>query len=136
MTTHKTGATKLFQEVVTDLYNKVILSEEELQELLGSLGTTSANNRKNYRVYLNKNNGTMTLQEKIDKLPLSIEYEGKVYNLRMYTEKDEIVLVYILYNHNTLFHVKDDRILLKTSFRLEELIDRALTIIENKEWEK
>ena len=24
----------------------------------------------------------MALQEKIDKLPLSIEYEGKVYNLR------------------------------------------------------
>jgi hypothetical protein len=54
----------------------------------------------------------------------------------MYTEKDEIVLVYMLYNHHTLFHVKDDRILLKTSFRLEELIDRALKVIENKEWEK
>ena len=78
----------------------------------------------------------MTLQEKIDKLPLSIEYDGKVYNLRIYTEKELIVLVYMLYNHNTLFHVKDDRILLKTSFRLEELVDRALTIIENKEWEK
>ena len=78
----------------------------------------------------------MTLQEKIDKLPLSIEYEGKVYNLRVYTEKDEIVLVYMLYNYHYLFHVKDDRILLKTSFRLEELIDRALTIIENKEWEQ
>lgn len=77
----------------------------------------------------------MTLQEKIDKLPLNIEYEGKVYNLRMYTEKDEIVLVYMLYNYHTLFHVKDDRILLKTSFRLEGLADRALTIIENKEWE-
>ena len=38
----------------------------------------------------------MTLQEKIDKLPLNIEHEGKVYNLRMYTEKDEIVLVYML----------------------------------------
>lgn len=54
----------------------------------------------------------------------------------MYTEKDEIVLVYMLYKHNTLFHVKDDRILLKTSFRLEELIDRALEVIENKEWEQ
>lgn len=74
----------------------------------------------------------MTLQEKIDKLPLNIEHEGKVYNLRMYTEKDEIVLVYMLYNHHTLFHVKDDRILLKTTFRLEELIDRALTIIEKE----
>lgn len=77
----------------------------------------------------------MTLQEKIDKLPLSIEYKGEVYNLRMYTDKDEIVLVYMLYNFHTLFHVKDDRILLKTSFRLEELVDRALTIIENIEWE-
>ena len=77
----------------------------------------------------------MTLQEKIDKLPLSIEYKGEVYNLRMYTDKDEIVLVYMLYNFHTLFHVKDDRILLKTSFRLEELVDRALKVIENKEWE-
>ena len=78
----------------------------------------------------------MTLQEKIDKLPLSIEYKGEVYNLRMYTDKDEIVLVYMLYNFHILFHVKDDRILLKTSFRLEELVDRALKVIENKEWEK
>ncbi len=78
----------------------------------------------------------MTLQSKIDKLPLSIEYNGKVYNLRMYTEKGEIVLVYMSYNHHTLFHVKDDYILLKISLRLEDLIDRALTIIENKEWEK
>ena len=77
----------------------------------------------------------MTLQEKIDKLPLSIECDGKVYNLRIYTEKELIVLVYMLYNHHTLFHVKDDRILLKTSFRLEDVVDRALTIIENKEWE-
>lgn len=78
----------------------------------------------------------MTLQEKIDKLPLSIEHEGQSYDLRMYTERDRIVLVYMIYDHHTLFHVKDDRILLKTSFRLEELIDRALTIIENKEWEQ
>ncbi len=77
----------------------------------------------------------MILQEKIDKLPLSIEYEGKVYNLRMYTEKDEIVLVYMLYNHHTLFHVKDDRILLKTSFRLEGIIDKALKAINDKVWE-
>ena len=76
------------------------------------------------------------LKEALDRLPLSIEYKGEVYNLRMYTDKDEIVLVYMLYNFHTLFHVKDDRILLKTSFRLEELINRALTIIENKEWEK
>ena len=76
----------------------------------------------------------MTLQDKIDRLPLSIEYNDNVYNLRIYTDKDEIVLVYMLYNFHTLFYVKDDRILLKTSFRLEELVDRALTRIENKEW--
>ena len=84
----------------------------------------------NKQVYL-----TMTLQEKIDKLPLSIEYDGKVYNLRIYTEKELIVLVYMLYNHHTLFHVKDDRILLKTSFRLEELVDKALKAINDKVWE-
>ena len=78
----------------------------------------------------------MTLQEKIDKLPLSIEYKSEVYNLRMYTDKDEIVLVYMLYNFHTLFHVKDDRILLKTSFRIEDVIDRALEVIENEEWKK
>ena len=76
------------------------------------------------------------LQEKIDKLPLSIEHNGKVYNLRLYTEKELMVLVYMLYDHNVLFYVKDDRILLKTSFRLEELVDQALTIIENKGWER
>ena len=78
----------------------------------------------------------MTLQEKIDKLPLSIEHNGKVYDLRLYTEKGLMVLTYILYDHNVLFYVKDDRILLKTSFRLEELVDRALKVIVNKEWEK
>lgn len=76
------------------------------------------------------------LKEALDKLPLSIEYDGKVYNLRLYTEEKLIVLVYALYDHNILFYVKDDRILLKTSFRLEDLIDRALTIIENEEWVK
>lgn len=78
----------------------------------------------------------MTLQEKIDKLPLSIEHGGKVYNLRLYAEKKLMVLVYMLYDHNVLFYVKDDRILLKTSLRLEELVDRALKVIENKEWEQ
>ena len=77
----------------------------------------------------------MTLQEKIDKLPLSIDYEGRTYNLQMITYKDSIGVGYAYYDDTLLFKVNDDRILLKTSFRLEELIDRALTIIENKEWD-
>ena len=78
----------------------------------------------------------MTLQEKIDKLPLSIEHDGKVYNSCLCAEKGMMVLAYMLYNYSVLFYVKDDRILLKTSLRLEELVDRALKVIENKEWEQ
>lgn len=78
----------------------------------------------------------MTLQEKIDKLPLSIEYERKTFILQILTYKDTIGIGYVYYDDTLLFKVRDDRILLKTSFRLEELIDRALTIIENREWEK
>ena len=77
----------------------------------------------------------MTLQEKIDELPLSIEHNGIVYNLRISTYKENIYLEY-RFDDVELFGLMDDRILLKTSFRLEELVDRALTIIENKEWEK
>ena len=51
----------------------------------------------------------MNLQEKIDKLPLSIEYNGKEYFL----------------------HIENRSI----SKLFEDVVDRALTIIENKEWE-
>lgn len=80
----------------------------------------------------------MTPQEKIDKLPLSIEHNGKEYFLHIECERKKIILEYVdsISCFNYLFCVSDDRILLKTSFRLDELIDRALTIIENKEWEQ
>lgn len=80
----------------------------------------------------------MTLQEKINKLPLSIEYNGKEYFLHIENSQKRIALRYVdaCFDLIHLFSIYDDRILLKTSFRLEELIDRALTIIENKEWEK
>lgn len=80
----------------------------------------------------------MTLQEKIDKLPLNIEYNGKEYFLHIENSQKRISLRYIdpCFDLIHLFSIYDDRILLKTSFRLEELIDRALTIIENKEWEQ
>lgn len=80
----------------------------------------------------------MTLQSKIDKLPLNIEYEGKEYFLHIEFDRKKITLEYVDSVHcfNYLFCVYDDRILLNSSFRLEGLIVRALTIIENKEWEK
>lgn len=79
----------------------------------------------------------MILQEKIDKLPLSIEHNGEEYFLYIYNDRKGLWLEYTVdvYGFDYLFCISDDRILLKTSFRLEELIDRALTIIENKEWE-
>lgn len=80
----------------------------------------------------------MTLKEKIDALPLSIEYEGTEYLLHIENNLKRISLRYIYPRFDLihLFSIYDDRILLKTSFRLEELIGRALIIIENKEWEK
>ena len=80
----------------------------------------------------------MTLQEKIDKLPLSIEYKGKEYFLHIESDRKKITLEYVdsVSCFNYLFCVSDDRILFNSSFRLEGLVYRALTIIENKEWEK
>ena len=80
----------------------------------------------------------MPLQEKIDKLPLSIEYNGTEYLLHIENSLKRIALRYVdpCFDLIHLFSIYDDRILLKTSFRLEELIDRALAIIENKGWEQ
>jgi hypothetical protein len=78
----------------------------------------------------------MTLQEKIDKLPLSIEYNGKEYFLHIEYSQKRIALRYIdrCFDLIHLFSVYDDRELLKTSFRLEELVDKALKAINDKVW--
>lgn len=79
----------------------------------------------------------MTLQEKIDKLPLSIIYNGRKYKLAIVATGDIVRLTYRcgqpIYNA-MLMNVEDitDRPL---SVRIEYVVDRALTIIENKEWE-
>lgn len=78
----------------------------------------------------------MTLQEKIDKLPLSIDAAGITYNLEIRSGYGDIALGYISPYKSCLFYVYDENVAFKTSVRLEELIDRALTIIENKEWEQ
>lgn len=78
----------------------------------------------------------MTLQEKIDKLPLSIEQSDIVFNLEILTGNGIIALGYVAVCKTHLFYEVDERSALNTSFRLEGLVDRVLAIIENKEWKK
>ena len=78
----------------------------------------------------------MTLQEKIDKLPVSIAYKGLSFKLRIEISHWGVILKYksSLY-HTPLFEVEEyseDRSISKL---FEDTIDQALTIIENKEWE-
>lgn len=83
----------------------------------------------------------MTLQEKIDKLPLSIEYNGKLYKINFLIFKQYVKLQYWFFpndpydNTIMLFGFENTTTLDKLSNRIEDVIDRALTIIENKEWE-
>lgn len=80
----------------------------------------------------------MTLQEKIDKLPLSIIYNGRKYKLAIVATEDIARLTYRcgqpIYNA-MLINVEDitDRPL---SVRIDYVVDRALKVIENKEWEQ
>ena len=80
----------------------------------------------------------MTLQDKVDKLPLSIIYNGRKYKLAIVSTEDIVRLTYCcgqpIY-HEMLMNIEDitDRPL---CVRIEYVIARALTIIENKEWEK
>ena len=79
----------------------------------------------------------MTLQEKIDKLPLSIEYEDCLFELRVEISHWGVILRYIDFRYySDLFVVEEYTENRSTSKLFEDVIDRALTIIENKEWEK
>ncbi len=82
----------------------------------------------------------MTLQEKIDKLPLSIDHHRRTYNLRFGGKSDYIYIEYFntdgLGNYKSLLEEYNEDLNQSLSQRLEDVIDRALTIIENKEWEK
>lgn len=78
----------------------------------------------------------MTLQEKIDKLPLSIEHEGTSFELRIKISHWGAILRYIdLRYYSDLFVVEEYTENRSTSKLFEDVVDRALTIIENKEWE-
>lgn len=79
----------------------------------------------------------MTLQEKIDKLPLNIEYNGESFELRIEIYHWGVILRYIdfLY-YSDLFVVEEHTENRPTSKLFEDVIDQALIIIENKKWEK
>ena len=84
----------------------------------------------------------MTLQEKIDKLPLSIEYKGKLYEMNLLIYEKYVRLQYWFFPSDPyddvemLFGCENENTLDELSHRIEDVVDRALTIIENKEWEK
>ena len=79
----------------------------------------------------------MTLQEKIDKLPLSIEYKGASFVLRIKISRLGVILRYIDFRHYSDLFVIEEHIENRSISQLfEDVVDRALTIIENKEWEK
>ena len=82
----------------------------------------------------------MTLQEKIDKLPLSIEYNRKTYVLRFGGKSEYIFIEYfntnLLGDYSGLLEVYNEDLNKTLVQRLEDVIDQALTIIENKEWER
>ena len=78
----------------------------------------------------------MTLQEKIGKLPLSIESDGKKYKLFISIMPEIIDLVYWSPNIEDKISIQNKEMYLSISQRIEDVVDRALTIIENKEWEQ
>lgn len=88
----------------------------------------------------------MTLQEKIDKLPLSITLEGVVYELELIITATYLQVLYsgADYSQSKQFPTFKTLLCLRSildgsrsvSESLEDVIVRALTIIKNKEWEK
>ena len=82
----------------------------------------------------------MTLQEKIDKLPLSIYYDGCTYVLRFGGKEEYLFVEYFYVNRFGYYHdivyTENVDVSKPLSQRLEDVVDRALTIIENKQWEK
>ena len=82
----------------------------------------------------------MTLQEKIDKLPLNIEHQRRTYKLRFGGNSEYIFVEYFditcLGDYRGLFEIYNEDLNQSLSQRLEDVVDRALKVIENKEWEK
>lgn len=82
----------------------------------------------------------MALQEKIDKLPLSIEYNECTYVLGFGGKHEFIFMEYFnisrFGDYHKIVYAENADLNTPLSQRLEDVIDRALTTIENKEWEQ
>ena len=81
----------------------------------------------------------MTLQDKIDKLPLSIIVGQRLYILNIVQRSDIVRIIYRCNQpiaRNIIMDIINYNSRKTLSQRLEDVIDRALTIIENKEWEQ
>lgn len=78
----------------------------------------------------------MTLQEKIDSLPLSIEKNKLKYQLFLSIIPETVDLQYWHPLTEDFLLVTNKEIYTPISQRIEDVVDRALLIIENKEWEE
>lgn len=80
----------------------------------------------------------MNLQEKIDKLPFSIEYENRPFELRVKISHWGVILRYMDFRYFSDLFVVEEHIEKNMSISqlFEDVVDRALKVIENKEWEK
>ena len=81
----------------------------------------------------------MTLQEKIDKLPLSIIFGQRLYVLNVILRSDIVRIIYRCNQpiaKNVIMDITNYNQRKTLSQRLEDVVDRALAIIENKEWEQ
>lgn len=80
----------------------------------------------------------MTLQEKIDLLPMRIKDNGETWELGIivlpYGETAVSYLETKRYDPRLRYSACDSK--LPLSQRLEEVVDKALKAIKNKEWEK
>lgn len=80
----------------------------------------------------------MTLQEKIDKLPLSIIFGQRLYVLNVILRSDIVRIIYRCNQpiaRNVIMDITNYNSRKSLFQRLEDVVDRALTIIENKNWE-
>jgi hypothetical protein len=81
----------------------------------------------------------MTLQEKIDKLPLSIIFGQRLYVLNVILRSYIVRIIYRCNQpiaRNIIMDITNYDSRTSLSKRLEDVVDRVLTIIENKEWEQ
>ena len=76
----------------------------------------------------------MTLQEKIDKLPLSIIFVQRLYALNIVQRSDIVRIIYRCNQpivRNVIMDITNYNSRKTLSQRLEDVVDRALTIIKN-----